>query len=400
VTAVLEGTLQKEGDRLRVTSRLLRVRDGHTLWSGRFDEKVTGIFQVQDSIAGLVMLTLAEQLGMPPPQHRAKRATLNPEAYQLYASGIYNWLRRDIDGSDASVADFKAAIREDPNYAMAWSSLAGVLCAQSAFGIKPAAVVLPEAKVAAQRAIDLDSELAEAQAAMGHVLVQLEHRYAEGERYYQRARALNPNLGFVRLWSSINFLYLGRPDEALAEARRAQELEPANLAFSANVGRMLYYSRQYEAATAHLDRLLTLMPTFADALSISGRALLHQGNVDAALARFAARNRTSPGSFGDMGRAYAMGGRRAEAHAEIEELRAKAQTGFGMSYDIAGIHALLGEFRPACEALNQALNDHSQLVGTLPLDPDFDGMREQPCVAEVIRGLDATSPSGTPADDR
>jgi tetratricopeptide (TPR) repeat protein len=274
---------------------------------------------------------------------------------------------------------------------MAWSSLAGVLCAQSAFGIKPAAVVLPEAKVAAQRAIDLDSELAEAQAAMGHVLVQLEHRYAEGERYYQRARELNPNLGFVRLWSSINCLYLGRPDEALAEARRAQELEPANLAFSANVGRMLYYSRQYEAATAHLDRLLTLMPTFADALSISGRTLLHQGKVDAALVRFAARNRTSPGSFGDMGRAYAMGGRRAEAHAEIEELRAKAQTGFGMSYDIAGIHALLGEFRPACEALNQALNDHSQLVGTLPLDPDFDGMREQPCVVTL---------SGTPADDR
>ena len=148
VSAVLEGTLQKEGDRLRVTSRLLRVRDGHTLWSGRFDEKVTGIFQVQDSIAGLVMLTLAEQLGMPPPQHHARRSTLNTEAYQLYASGIYNWLRRDIDGSDASVADFKAAIREDPNYAQAWSSLAGVLCAQSAFGIKPAAVVLPEAKVA------------------------------------------------------------------------------------------------------------------------------------------------------------------------------------------------------------------------------------------------------------
>jgi tetratricopeptide (TPR) repeat protein len=163
---------------------------------------------------------------------------------------------------------------------------------------------------------------------------------------------------------------------------------------------MLYYSRQYEAAIAHLDRLLALMPAFADAQAISGRALLHQGKVDAALARFTARNRTSPGSFGDIGRAYAMAGRRTEAHAEIENLRAKAQTGYGMSYDIAGIHALLGEFGPACDALSQALNDHSQLVGTLPLDPDFDGMREKPCVAEVTRRLDATSPSGTPADDR
>ena len=390
VSAVLEGTLQKEGDRLRVTSRLLRVSDGHTLWSGRFDEKVTGIFQVQDSIAGLVMLTLAEQLGKPPPKHLAKRSTLNPEAYQLYASGIYNWLRRDIDATDAAVADFKAAIREDPDYAMAWASLAGVLCAQSAFGIKPAVAVLPEAKLAAQHALDLDSELAEAHATMGHVLVQLEHRYVEGERYYQRARELNPSLGFARLWSSINFLNLGRPEDALAQARRAQELEPGNLAFSANVGRVLYYSHQYEAAIAHLDRLLTLMPTFADARSLSGRALLHQGKTEAALTQFAAQNRTSPGSFGDMGRAYAMAGRPTEAHAEIDKLRAKASAGFGMSYDIAGIHALLGEFGPACDSLNRALDDHSQLVGTLRLDPDFDGMREQPCVADVIRKLDAT----------
>jgi serine/threonine-protein kinase len=390
VSAVLEGTLQKEGDRLRVTSRLLRVRDGHTLWSGRFDEKVSGIFQVQDAIADLVMLTLAEQLGSPPRQLHAKRPTLNPEAYQLYASGLYNWLRRDIDATDASVADFRAAIREDPDYALAWSSLASVLCAQSAFGIKPAAMVLPEAKLAAQHAIDLDSELAEAQATMGHVLVQLEHRFAEGERYYRRARELNPNLGFARLWSSINFVYLGRADEALAQARRAQELEPGNLAFSANVGRMLYYSREYAAAIAHLDRLLTLVPTFADARSISGRALMHQGNVEAALAQFAAQNRTSPGSFGDMGRVYAMAGRATEAHAEIDKLREKALAGFGMSYDIAGIHALLGEFGPACDALTEALDDHSQLLGTLRLDPDFDGMREQPCVADVIRKLDAT----------
>ena len=195
VSAVLEGTLQKEGDRLRVTSRLLRVSDGHTLWSGRFDEKVTGIFQVQDSIAGLVMLTLAEQLGKPPPKHLAKRSTLNPEAYQLYASGIYNWLRRDIDATDAAVADFKAAIREDPDYAMAWASLAGVLCAQSAFGIKPAVAVLPEAKLAAQHALDLDSELAEAHATMGHVLVQLRAPLCRGRAVLPASTRVEPEPG-------------------------------------------------------------------------------------------------------------------------------------------------------------------------------------------------------------
>ena len=161
VFAVLEGTLQKEADRLRVTARLLRVSDGRSLWSGRFDEKMSGIFQVQDSIASLAMQTLALQLGTQAPQHRSRQSTLNADAYQLYASGIFNWQRRDIDGADAGVADFRAAIREDPNYALAWSALASVLTAQSAFGIKTAPAVVPEAKLAAQHAIDLDSELAE-----------------------------------------------------------------------------------------------------------------------------------------------------------------------------------------------------------------------------------------------
>jgi tetratricopeptide (TPR) repeat protein len=180
---------------------------------------------------------------------------------------------------------------------------------------------------------------------------------------------------------------MGRTEEALTEARRAQELEPSNLAFSANVGSVLYYSRQYDAATAHLTRLLVLVPTFDDARSIIGRARRHQGNVDAALAQFEARSRTSPGSFGDIGRAYAVAGRRSDADAEIEKLRAKSLQGFGVEYDIAGIHALLGEFGPACAALAQALHDHSQMIGALPLDPDFDGMREQKCLADVTREL-------------
>ena len=138
-----------------------------------------------------------------------------------------------------------------------------------------------------------------------------------------------------------------------------------------------------------MKRLLTLVPTFDDAHSLLGRTLLRQGKLDAALAQFTARNRTSPGSFGDIGRAFAMAGRAAEAHAEIENLRAKHQAGFGVSYDIAGIHALLGEFVPACAALAGALQDHSQSIGALRLDPDFDGMRDQQCVQEVISALDA-----------
>jgi DNA-binding winged helix-turn-helix (wHTH) protein/TolB-like protein/tetratricopeptide (TPR) repeat protein len=387
VAAVLEGTLQKEGSRIRVSARLLRVSDGRSLWSGRFDEEMNGIFDVQDSIANLVTKTLASHLDKHPVERPAPRPTSNAEAYQYYASGVFNLQRRDIDGTDAAIKDFEAAIREDPNYALAWALLANVRAMQSAFGILPAQQALADAKRAALRAIELDSELAQAQAAMGQVLVQYEHKYAAGEAYYARARRLNPNVAIVHLWTSINYLFLDRADEALQETLRAQELEPGNLALGANVSRVLYYSRKYEAAADHAQRLLTLVPTFDDARSILGRVRLQQGRVDEALQLFNARTHSSPGSFGDLGRAYARAGRKPEAHAQIEQLREKARSGFGTAYDIASIRALLGEFGQACVALEEALIDHSQSVGFLRIDPDFDSMRDQQCVADVAREL-------------
>jgi len=383
VAAVLEGTLQKEGARLRVTARLLRVSDGRSLWSGRFDEEMSGIFDVQDSIANLVTQTLAARLEIRPAERLATRPTLSAEAYQYFASGTFNLQRRDMDGTAAAVKDFEAAIREDANYALAWALLANVRAMQSAFGILPAQEALADAKRAALRAIELDSELAQGQAVMGQVLVQYEHKYAAGEEYYARARRLNPNVAVVHLWTSINYLFLNRADDALRETLRAQELEPGNLAFGANVGRVLYYSRKYEAAADQSQRLLALVPTFDDARSILGRVRLQQGHVDEALRLFNQRTQSSPGSFGDLGRAYALAGRKPDAYAQIEGLRLKARAGFGTAYDIASIRALLGEFGPACIALKEALLDHSQSVGFLRIDPDFDHMRDEKCVAEV-----------------
>lgn len=387
VAAVLEGTLQKDGTRLRVTARLLRVSDGRSLWSGRFDEEMSGIFDVQDSIANLVTQTLAARLETKAAERVATRPTQSAEAYQYYASGVFNLQRRDIDGTAAAVRDFEAAIREDPNYSLAWALLANVRAMQSAFGILPAQEALADAKRAALRAIELDSELAQGQAAMGQVLVQYEHQYAAGEEYYGRARRLNPNAAIVHLWTSINYLHLNRADDALRETLRAQELEPGNLALGANIGRVLYYSRKFDAAAEQAERLLALVPTFDDARSILGRVRLQQNRIDDALRLFGERTRSSPGSFGDLGRAYARAGRKADADAEIERLRVKARSGFGTAYDIASIRALSGEFASACAALEEALRDHSQMLGMLRLDPDFDRMRDEPCVAEVERVL-------------
>jgi DNA-binding winged helix-turn-helix (wHTH) protein/TolB-like protein/tetratricopeptide (TPR) repeat protein len=387
VAAVLEGTQQQQNGRIRVTARLLRVSNGRSLWSGQFDEQMSDIFEVQDSISSQVMQRLAAYLNATAPPRPSNPPTRNDKAYQLWALGVFNFQRRDIDGTPAAVEYFNAAILEDENYALARAWLATTRASQSAFGILPAQVAMPEAKLAAQRAIDIDAKLALGQAAMGQVLVQYENRFLEGEAFYRRALELDRNLGIAHLWTSISNLYLGRTQDALAAALRAQELETGNMAFSANVGRVLYYSRKYDAAATHLRRLIKAVPTFDDAHTLLGRALLQQGQVDQALAQFRARNRTSPGSFGDIGRAYAAAGRRSEAHAEIDKLGAQAQRGFGVSYDIAGIHALLGETALACSTLKQALDDHSQAIGLLRVDPDMDHLRNQPCYVEIEHAL-------------
>ncbi len=219
------------------------------------------------------------------------------------------------------------------------------------------------------------------------MLVQYERKYAEGEALYREARELDPSAGLIRLLTSINYLHLGLGQEALEEARRAQELEPGTLPFAVNVGMVHYYQRDYDAAIAEFERVLSLDPRFDHARSLLGRALLQRGDPGAALAHFAARVRPTLGSFGDPGRAYAVMGRRADALEEIEFLKAKGQEGFGTAYDIASVHALLGDVPEACAALSDALDDHSMAIGFLRVDPDFDRLRDHSCFSAVMARL-------------
>lgn len=384
VEIVLAGSIHKESDHVRATARLLRVVDGHSLWAGRFEAPMSGIFDMQDEIGNAVLASLAARLGTRPPDGPVPRATSSPEAYQWYLTGVYNRQRHDLK---SAAANFSAAVREDPQYAVAWSALSSMLAAQAVFNLQPPDTVFPQAREAAQRAIELDDSLADAKGALGHVLVMYERKYAEGEALYREARELDPSAGLVRLWTSINFLHLGRGQEALEEARRAQALEPGTLPFAANVAMMLYYNRDYDAAIVELERVLSLHPGFDHARSLLGRALLQRGDPGAALAHFAARVLPTPGSFGDLGRAYAAMGRSADALEEIELLEAKGREGFGTAYDIASVHALLGEMPKACAALSEALHDRSMGIGLLRVDPDFDKLRDHACFSEVTARL-------------
>jgi TolB-like protein/DNA-binding winged helix-turn-helix (wHTH) protein/Flp pilus assembly protein TadD len=389
VEAVLESNILRKDERIRVSSRLIRVRDGQTLWAGTFDEPISDIFAVQDSIAERVMRTLAPHLATGAQPARL-RSTDNTEAYQLYLSGFYQQQRRDIDGLPMAVEKYEAAILMDPGYAQAWGALSRALAAQGVFGTRPPMAVFPRAKEAALKAVELDPDSAEAQAALAHVLAVYDRKYQEAEQHYTLAKRLGPNTPEYYLLSSINDANLGRMKEALAEARRAIAIEPASLLFSANLGMLLYFNRSYDEAETVLRRVVELQPHFDHARNFLGRTLLAKGDVDGALAQFAGRSIPTPGSRTDPARVYALAGRRAEALVEIEKVRVQGAQGFGVSYDLATIYTALGDKTRACEALAGAFLDRSAFLGTLQLDPAMDALRAEPCFADVVHKLYGT----------
>jgi tetratricopeptide (TPR) repeat protein len=391
VETVLEGSIQTDRERIRVRARLLRVADGQSLWAAQFDEPMRDLFAVQDTIAEQVVAALAVTLSAAAKERMFAHSTTNPDAYQLYVSGLYNWQRR----LPQAVADFEGALRLDPSYALAWVGLASALTAQGTFGYEPPDKVFPRAKEAALRAMEIDARLASAHAALGHVLVQYEQRYSEGERRYLAALALDPNDAATWQRLAIVRSCLGRNREALEDMRRAQQLEPTTLPYNANIGLLLYFERDYDGAIAQLKSVIAMEPRFDHARSVLGRALLAKGETAAAIDQFQARTQPSPGSEGDLGRAYAHAGRKAEARAEIERLNGRAEQGFGVAYDLATIYAALGDVPRACTALQRALQDHSQLLGTMRLDPAIDPLRGEACFKKVEERLYAppeTSP--------
>lgn len=388
VDAVLEGSLQVDGQRLRVSARLLQVSDGRALWSDDFDEPMASLFELQDAVARKVVAALAVRLSPEQEQRVSRPATRSMAAYQHYVNGLYLWQRRD----PGAAAQFEAALQEDPQYALAWSGLAGALASQAVYGYAPPQAVFPRAKQAALRAMTLEPELAQAHAALAHVLVQYERRYWEGEQEYLRALSLDPLDANTWMRLALARAMLGRLDDAQADMTRARDLEPMNLAYSTNLGLILYLKRDHTAAARELNRVLQLDPAADSARALLARVLLAQGDAEGAIREFRRQQRSVPGGDGDLGRAYAATGRVAEARAEIERLRQRGTEGFGVAYDIAGIHAALGEREAACEQLRRALDDHSQLVGLLGSDPAMDALRDEVCFATVRQQLLGTLP--------
>jgi len=375
VESVLEGSLQRQGDRLRVTARLVRASDGRQIWNSRFEVDFTTLFDVQDAIAHRVTEALAGEFGGALPRRLVKRFTQDAEAYQLYSNGRLAWSRFSETGLMQAIDFFREAIARDERYARAYTGLSDCYAALAVFGIRAPLAVFPHAREAVAKALQIDPALAEAHATLGHIKAQYENDWRGAEQAYAQAIKLDPNYTMSYVYRGILSGYMGDIDRGVTELRRAQELEPLWAAPKACVGMLLYYGRRYTTAVAELEQTLAADEGSDHARRFLGRAYLRMNQLERAMTEFRRCRNPTPGSFGDIGQTMALLGHRAEAHAELERLKRLSVEAYVSSYDLATIAMSLGETDEALNLLDRAIAERSTLLGWLRLDPAFDLLR-------------------------
>ncbi len=391
VDSVLEGSIQTAGDRLRTTVRLLRVSDGSTLWAGTFDERLTDIFSVQDQVSQRVAGALALELTEAQRSLLTRRDTSDSEAYQLYLRGRFFWNKRSRDGFERGVAYFRQAVEKDPAYARAYSGLADSYLGMAYYHYASPQAAMPLARAAARKALEMDDSLAEALASLGHVKTNYEWDWAEAGRLFRKAIALAPEYATAHQWYGIHYLTpMGRLEEAIAESRRAQQLDPLSAVFNAFVGATLYFARRYDEAIEEYRKTVDLHPDFGVAHWYLGRAYLQKGRVPEALLELQKAVTLSGGSplmKGSLGVGYALAGDRAAAQRTLDELEKDRAESYASALDLADIHVALGDRERAFRWLDQAAAERAFHLVYLKVWPELDRLRPDPRFKALILRL-------------
>jgi len=387
VATVLEGTIQKWDEYIRVTVQLVSIRDGTTLWAERFDEKFTNIFEIEDSISEQAAAALTVQLTAEEQELLAKRYTENTQAHQAYLKGRYFFERRSQEGLTKSIEYFELAIRIDPYYAIAYAGLAECYCMLSSFDLLPPNNSMPKAKEAALKALSIEPNLAEAHAALGWILLN-DWEWAAAEREFKLAIELNANYATGHHYYALYLRHMRRFEASLAESKKSQELDPTSAGRKATEGVTLYCAGHYDEAIEELRRALELDVNSTIAHYGLARVYVQQGMYDAAITEY---ERTisvfgkSTELLAHLGYVYAVSGKREAAIKALEELAASSNSGYVPSFYIALIHVGLDQKEEAFEWLEKAYQERDVNLVSLAVEPTFKSLREDPRFTRLLQ---------------
>jgi DNA-binding winged helix-turn-helix (wHTH) protein/tetratricopeptide (TPR) repeat protein len=376
VESVLDGSIRRSGQRIRVTVQMVSMANGASLWADKFDEQFTDIFEVEDSISEQVTKALMLRLTPEEKELLVKRHTEDNEAYQAYLRGRYFWNKRKPDDFKRAIECFQKAIEIDPDYALAYGGLADCYMTARVYSLLPQKESLIKGAEAALKAVQLDNTLAAAHVSLANQRFYL-WNWSDAEREYKVAIALNPNYAEAHQWYSFFLRSMGRFDAALAEIRRALELDSLSLTIKLSLGITYYFAHQYDRAIEHLFAVLDLEPNYEIVHFFLGMAYVQKKMYDEAITEYKKAIKVVELDVqAYIGHAYAMSGRKAEAHQVLDELLERLQQRYVEPFFIALIYTALDEKDQAFAWLEKGYEEHLSTMGVLKIDPMFDSLRD------------------------
>jgi TolB-like protein/Tfp pilus assembly protein PilF/class 3 adenylate cyclase len=388
VANVLEGSVQKAADQVRVNVQLINAATQAHLWADTYDRKLTDIFAVESDIAKTIADTLQAKLTSSEKTAIAKRPTANSEAYELYLKGRFFWNKRTGADLRTAIEYFNQALGKDPSYGLAYAGLADSYGLLSIYGAASPADSFPQARAAAKKALELDDTLAEAHSSLAFSLAHYDFDLEQSLKEFERAIQLNPNYATARHWYSNNPLVeLGQFDRAIAEGKRAVELDPLSLIISADLGEDYFFARRYDEAIAQLRKTIEMDPRFHYAHWNLGEVWQLKSQLNEAISEYrkAVELNDDPFVFALLGQAYARAGQREEAQRILSRLSEEARSRYVHAYSFALMYLALGDKERAIDEMERAYRERGRDVVLVNVDPMLDDLRGHPRFEALVQ---------------
>ena len=386
VQAVLTGRLVQHGGEFDIDAELIDVRHNRQIWGSQYHPKAADLIAIQEQISVEISQKLRVKLGGEEKQLMARGSTQDTEAYQLYLQGRYYWNKRTLDGLQQSIDYFQQAIRKDPRYALAYAGQADAYALVADFNILSTSEVMPQVKVTAAKALELDPALAEAHTSLAWARFH-DWDWPGAESEFKRAIELNASYATAHSWYAEYLMALGRFDKALPEMNRALELDPQSPVTNLAPGLRLYYSRQYPQAIGQFQKTMAMDSLFVPAHVFLGRTYQQTARYPEAVAEFRKALELSGGDTNELatlGYALAMSHQESEARTILQQLTERSRQTYVQPTWVAVIHIGLGEKDQAFDWLQKAYQDRSAWLVYLRVDPYFDPVRKDPRFIDLV----------------
>jgi TolB-like protein/Tfp pilus assembly protein PilF len=390
VESILEGSVRKAGNRLRINAQLIHVEDDYHIWSERYDRELDDVFAIQDEITQAIVKALKVKLFGEEKESLVKRHTDNPEAHSLYLKGRYFWNKRTEDDLNKAISYFKEAIELDPEFTVAFVGLADSYNLLPWYSSIPLKEIHPKAREAVEKALELDETLAEAHTSLALFKWIYDWDWKVAGEEFEKAIALNPGYASAYHWYFEYLATMEKLDEAISVIKKAQKYDPLSLIINSALGWGYYFIRQYDRAIEQSKKTLEMNPNFFWALYVLGISYLKDSNSVEALKVFQKASKISrehPLFLSHLGVAFAWSGETNKARDVVKKLEKRVEKKSSCSFFVALIHMALDDKEKAFEWLERSYKDRDLWLLFIKVDPLFDSLRSDPRFKELLKKI-------------